>query len=148
MTRLFALMMPSLMLIFNLSSVAIIWFGGHLVDDGDMQIGDLTAFLAYIMQILFSVMMAVMLMVMVPRAAASAERIQAVLDTVPADRTTRATPSRSPPARRRRGVPRRRVPLPGRRGPGAVRRQPHDAPGPDHGDRRQHRRRARPRWST
>ncbi|MCH9815717.1 MAG: ABC transporter ATP-binding protein/permease [Actinomycetia bacterium] len=83
-TRLFALMMPSLMLVFNLSSVAVIWFGGQLVGDGDMQIGDLTAFLAYIMQILFSVMMAVMLLIMIPRAAASAERIKAVLDTVPA----------------------------------------------------------------
>jgi ATP-binding cassette subfamily B multidrug efflux pump len=83
-TRLFALMMPSLMLVFNLSSVAIIWFGGHLVDDGQMQIGDLTAFLAYIMQILFSVMMAVMLMMMIPRASASAERIDAVLETEPA----------------------------------------------------------------
>ena len=82
-TRLFALTMPSLMLIFNLSSVAIIWFGGRFVDEGTMQIGDLTAFLSYIMQILFSVMMAVMLMVMVPRAAASAERIQAVLLTDP-----------------------------------------------------------------
>jgi ATP-binding cassette subfamily B protein len=82
-TRLFALTMPSLMLIFNLSSVAIIWFGGRFVDEGTMQIGDLTAFLSYIMQILFSVMMAVMLMVMVPRAAASAERIQAVLETDP-----------------------------------------------------------------
>ncbi len=82
-TRLFALTMPALMLIFNLSSVAIIWFGGRLVDSGDMQIGDLTAFLSYMMQILFSVMMAVMLMIMVPRAAASAERIAAVLDTEP-----------------------------------------------------------------
>ena len=82
-TRLFALTMPSLMLILNLSSVAIIWFGGRFVDDGSMQIGDLTAFLSYIMQILFAVMMAVMLMVMVPRAAASAERIAAVLDTEP-----------------------------------------------------------------
>ncbi|MCU0278202.1 MAG: ABC transporter ATP-binding protein/permease, partial [Candidatus Nanopelagicales bacterium] len=82
-TRLFALTMPALMLIFNLSSVAIIWFGGGLVDSGDMQIGDLTAFLSYMMQILFSVMMAVMLMIMVPRAAASAERISAVLDTDP-----------------------------------------------------------------
>ncbi len=81
--RLFALMMPALMLIFNLSSVAVIWFGGHLVNSGDIQIGDLTAFLAYIMQILFSVMMAVMLMTMVPRAAASAERIQQVLQTTP-----------------------------------------------------------------
>ena len=82
--RLFALMMPSIMLIFNLSTVAVIWFGGHLVGDGQMQIGDLTAFLAYIMQILFSVMMAVMLLIMIPRAAASAERIKRVLDTEPA----------------------------------------------------------------
>ena len=82
-TRLFALTMPALMLIMNLSSTAIIWFGGHLVDDGSMQIGDLTAFLSYIMQILFSVMMAVMIMIMIPRAAASAERISAVLDTEP-----------------------------------------------------------------
>jgi len=82
--RLFALMMPALMLIMNGSSVAVIWFGGHLVDDGAMQIGDLTAFLQYITQILFSVMMAVMMFVMVPRAAASSERIQAVLNTEPA----------------------------------------------------------------
>ncbi|MCH9718555.1 MAG: ABC transporter ATP-binding protein/permease [Actinomycetia bacterium] len=81
--RLFALMMPLLMLVFNISSVAVIWFGGGLVDSGEIQIGDLTAFLAYIMQILFSVMMAVMLMTMVPRAAASAERIQEVLATQP-----------------------------------------------------------------
>ena len=65
-TRLFALMLPSLMLIMNLSSVAVIWFGGHLVDDGSMQIGDLTAFLQYITQILFSVMLAVMMFVMIP----------------------------------------------------------------------------------
>ena len=82
-TRLFALMLPALMLIMNLSSVAVIWFGAGLVDTGAMQIGDLTAFLQYIMQILFAVMMAVMMFVMVPRAAASAERIQAVLDTEP-----------------------------------------------------------------
>jgi ATP-binding cassette subfamily B protein len=82
-TRLFALMLPTILFIMNLSSVAIVWFGGHLIDDGRMQIGDMTAFLAYVMQILFSVMMAVMMAVMVPRAAASAERIQAVLDTVP-----------------------------------------------------------------
>ncbi|MEI8083758.1 MAG: ABC transporter ATP-binding protein, partial [Actinomycetes bacterium] len=83
-SRLFALMMPILMLVMNGSSVAIIWFGGHLIDTGQMQIGDLTAFLQYIMQILFSVMMAVMVFVMVPRAAASAERIQQVLQTDPA----------------------------------------------------------------
>jgi ATP-binding cassette subfamily B protein len=81
--RLFALMFPSLMLIMNLSSVAIIWFGGSLVDSGKMPIGNLTAFLAYLMQILFSVLMATFMVVMVPRAQASAERIQAVLTTEP-----------------------------------------------------------------
>ena len=82
-TRMFAFIMPVLMLIMNLSSVAVIWFGGHLVDSGDMPIGNLSAFLAYIMQILFSVMMAVMTLMMIPRAAASAERINEVLDTQP-----------------------------------------------------------------
>ena len=77
------LLVPALMLIMNLSSVATIWFGGHLVDDGSMPIGNLTAFLAYIMQILVSVMMAVMTIMMVPRAAASAERVNEVLDTSP-----------------------------------------------------------------
>lgn len=80
-TRTFAIMFPSLMLLLNLSSVAVIWFGAKLVDNGSMPIGNLTAFLAYIMQILFSVMMAVMMSLMIPRAAASAERIQEVLQT-------------------------------------------------------------------
>jgi ATP-binding cassette subfamily B protein len=83
-TRLFAVTMPMVMLIINASSVAIIWFGGRLVDTGDMPIGNLTAFLSYIMQILFSVMMAVMVVAMVPRAAASAERVLAVIETEPA----------------------------------------------------------------
>jgi len=80
-TRLFAIALPSLMLIMNLSTVAIVWFGGHLVDNGQMPIGNLTAFLSYIMLILTSVLMAVMMLIMVPRAAVSAERIQQVLDT-------------------------------------------------------------------
>ena len=82
-TRLFALIMPTLMLIMNLTIVATIWFGGHLVASDSMPIGNLFAFQSYIMQILFSVMMAVMTMMMVPRAAASAERIQAVLKATP-----------------------------------------------------------------
>ena len=82
-TRLFALMMPLLMGIFNFSTVAIIWFGAYRVDSGEMLVGDLTAFLAYIMQILMSVMMAVLMFVMIPRAAASAARLQEVLDTEP-----------------------------------------------------------------
>jgi ATP-binding cassette subfamily B protein len=80
-TRTFAVMFPALMLILNLSSVAVIWFGGHLIDSGQMQIGNMTAFLTYMMQILSSVMMAVMMSLMIPRAAASAERIQEVLGT-------------------------------------------------------------------
>lgn len=82
-TRIFALVMPALLLIMNLSSVAVIWFGGHLVSDGQMPIGNLTAFLAYIMQILMSVMMAVMTLMMVPRASASADRVNEVLQTLP-----------------------------------------------------------------
>ncbi len=80
-TRTFALMFPILMLILNLSSVAVLYFGGKLVDAGEMPIGNLTAFLSYIMLILSSVMMAVMMSLMIPRAEASAERIQEVLTT-------------------------------------------------------------------
>jgi ATP-binding cassette subfamily B protein len=71
------------MAIMNLSSVAVLWFGGRLVSEGSMPIGNLTAFLTYIMQILISVMMAVMMVILVPRAMASAERIQEVLDAAP-----------------------------------------------------------------
>jgi ATP-binding cassette subfamily B protein len=81
--RIFALVMPALMVILNLSSVAVVWFGGNLVSQGAMPIGNLTAFLTYIMQILISVMMAVMLVILVPRAMASAERVQQVLDATP-----------------------------------------------------------------
>ena len=81
--RIFALAMPSLLGIMNLSTVAILWFGGHLVDSGDMPIGNLTAFLMYIFQILFAVMMAVFMVILVPRAEASAQRIDEVLTTVP-----------------------------------------------------------------
>lgn len=79
--RLMALMFPTVMLVMNASSVAVLWFGGHRIDSGMMEIGSLTAFLSYIMQILMSVMMAVMMFVMIPRAAVSAERIQEVLRT-------------------------------------------------------------------
>jgi ATP-binding cassette subfamily B multidrug efflux pump len=82
--RIFALTLPAMMAILNLSSVAVVWFGGHLVSDGSMPIGNLTAFLAYILQILMAVMMAVMMVILLPRAVASAERVEQVLDTVPA----------------------------------------------------------------
>jgi ATP-binding cassette subfamily B protein len=80
---LFAIMIPALMGIMNLSTVAIMWFGGLRVASGAMPIGNLTAFISYIFLILMSVTMAVMMFAMVPRAAASAERIRAVLDMEP-----------------------------------------------------------------
>ena len=81
--RLFAVMIPTVMLIFNLSSVAILWFGSIRVDSGQMPIGNLIAFLQYTMQILFAVMMAVFMFVMVPRGIVSSGRIQEVLRTTP-----------------------------------------------------------------
>ncbi len=80
-TRTFAVMFPSLSMILNLSSVAVIWFGGKLINSGNLQIGNMTAFLSYIMLILSSVMMAIFMSLQIPRAAACAERIQEVLDT-------------------------------------------------------------------
>jgi ATP-binding cassette subfamily B protein len=82
--RLFAITMPALMAIMNLSTVAILWLGAYRVDGGGMPIGNLTAFLQYIIQILFAIMMATIMFVMVPRAAVSAGRIREVLDTEPA----------------------------------------------------------------
>lgn len=81
--RIFALAMPILGLILNFSTVGVVWFGARLVSTGDMQIGDISAFLSYLMQILISVMLATMASMLVPRAAASAERIKAVLDVQP-----------------------------------------------------------------
>ncbi|WP_030516873.1 ABC transporter ATP-binding protein [Nocardia sp. NRRL WC-3656] len=79
--RLAALMFPAVMLISNVTTVAVIWFGGHAIDSGTMQIGSLTALLSYIMQILMAVMMASFLAMIAPRAAVSAERIAEVLET-------------------------------------------------------------------
>ncbi|BCJ30704.1 ABC transporter ATP-binding protein [Actinocatenispora sera] len=79
--RLMAIMFPAVMLIMNLSSVAVLWFGGHRIADNGMEIGALTAFLSYLMQILMSVMMATFMFIMVPRAEVCAERIEEVLDT-------------------------------------------------------------------
>jgi ATP-binding cassette subfamily B protein len=81
--RLFALAIPLLMVVMNLSSVAVIWFGGHLIASGSMPVGNLTAFLAYILQILMSMMIAVMMVIFIPRAVASASRIRQVESTVP-----------------------------------------------------------------
>ncbi|RUS48004.1 ABC transporter ATP-binding protein [Cohnella sp. AR92] len=77
--QIMAFLMPMMMLIMNFASLAIIWFGGIRVSHGHMQVGDLMAFLQYGMQIMFSMLMLSMMFVMVPRASASAVRINAVL---------------------------------------------------------------------
>jgi ATP-binding cassette subfamily B protein len=93
--RIMAFAMPSLMAVMNLATVAIVWFGAGRIDSGAMPIGNLTAFLTYIMQIMISVMMAMGMFIMVPRAEASAERLSEVLDTEPSikDTPTPAAPS-------------------------------------------------------
>ncbi|ROT27952.1 ABC transporter ATP-binding protein [Micromonospora sp. HM5-17] len=89
--RLMAVVFPIVMLVLNLSSIAVLWFGAARVDSGEIQIGALTAFLSYLMQILMSVMMATFMVIMVPRAAVCAERIVEVLDT-----DTTVVPPRQP----------------------------------------------------
>jgi ATP-binding cassette, subfamily B, multidrug efflux pump len=79
--RLMALMFPTVMTVVNVSSIAVIWFGAHRVDSGAIQIGALTAFLAYLMQIVMAVMMATFMFMQVPRAEVCAERIEEVLAT-------------------------------------------------------------------
>jgi ATP-binding cassette, subfamily B, multidrug efflux pump len=79
--RWMAAMFPSVMLVLNLATVAVLWFGGHQVDIGAMDIGSLTAYLTYLVQILMSVMIATFTFIMVPRAAVSADRISEVLAT-------------------------------------------------------------------
>ncbi|MFD2364208.1 MULTISPECIES: ABC transporter ATP-binding protein [unclassified Arthrobacter] len=88
-----AAMLPMIMLVVNISSVAIVWFGGHRIQAGQMNLGALTAFIAYIMQILLAIMMAMYVLMTAPRAAVCAERIQAVLDTEPSVRDTAARDS-------------------------------------------------------
>ena len=79
--RMFAIVFPIVMLVLNVSSVAVIWFGASHVEDGSMEVGTLFAFLSYLMQILMSVMMATFMAIMIPRAAVSADRISEVLST-------------------------------------------------------------------
>ncbi|UPO78219.1 ABC transporter ATP-binding protein [Arthrobacter sp. Helios] len=76
-----ALLFPAAMLVANTATVAVVWFGAFRIDAGQMQIGALTAFIAYIMQILMAVMMSMFMIMMLPRAAVCAERIYEVLDT-------------------------------------------------------------------
>ena len=79
--RWMAVMFPLVFLILNVTSVAVLWFGGQRVDAGLMQVGSMTAFLAYLIQILIAVMMATFMLVLVPRATVCADRITEVLDT-------------------------------------------------------------------
>jgi ATP-binding cassette subfamily B protein len=76
-----ALMFPTVMLVANVASVGVLWFGGHRVDSGDMQVGALTAYLSYLMQIVMSVMMGTFMMMMIPRSAVCADRVMEVLHT-------------------------------------------------------------------
>ncbi|MBU5592249.1 ABC transporter ATP-binding protein/permease [Clostridium sp. MSJ-4] len=78
-----AILMPLMMLVMNLTTIAIIWFGGKRIDVGSMQVGDLMAFIQYVMQIMFSLIMVSMMFIMIPRASVSAVRINEVLDIVP-----------------------------------------------------------------
>jgi ATP-binding cassette subfamily B multidrug efflux pump len=94
-------MLPIIMIVVNLSSVAVVWFGGHLIQSGQMQVGALTAFIAYILQILLAIMMAMYVFMTAPRAAVCAERIQEVLDVVPAPSVRRHSGRHSSAARRR-----------------------------------------------
>jgi ATP-binding cassette subfamily B protein len=79
--RLMALMMPSVMLVMNISSVAVIWFGANRISDGTLSLGAMIAFLTYLTQILMAVMMATWMAALIPRASVCADRIQEVLDT-------------------------------------------------------------------
>ena len=81
--RLFVIAFPAVLAVMNLTTVAILWFGGHLVDSGQVPIGNLTAFMQYILQILMSLMMAIALVILVPRAEASAGRLQDVVTATP-----------------------------------------------------------------
>src|SRR5205085_10396666 len=74
-------MFPTVMLVANVASVGVLWFGGHRVESGAMNVGDLTAYLSYLMQIVMSVMMATFMMMMIPRSTVCADRITEVLDT-------------------------------------------------------------------
>jgi ATP-binding cassette, subfamily B, multidrug efflux pump len=81
--KLMGMMFPSVLSVINLSSVAVLWFGGHLINDGSMQVGALTAFLSYLLQVMMAVMMSTFMLMMIPRAEVCADRIQEVLTTKP-----------------------------------------------------------------
>ena len=81
--QLFVLLFPLVMLVLDVTIVGVIWFGGHQVGDGDVEVGTLIAFMSYLMQILMGIVMASFMTIMIPRAAVCAERISEVLATAP-----------------------------------------------------------------
>ena len=81
--NLFVLMFPLIMMVLHLATAAVLWFGGHRVDANQLEVGALTAFLQYLLQILVAVMMGVFMVMMIPRAAVSAERIEELMTTAP-----------------------------------------------------------------
>jgi ATP-binding cassette, subfamily B, multidrug efflux pump len=89
--KLMGMMFPVVLSVINLSSVAVLWFGGHLINDGSMQVGALTAFLSYLLQVMMAVMMSTFMLMMIPRAEVCADRIQEVLAT-----ETSVEPPRAP----------------------------------------------------
>ena len=132
--KLMAMMFPVVMLVVNIASVGVLWFGGHRIDSGGMKIGALTAFLSYLMQILMAIMMSTFMLMMWPRAAVCAERINEVLDTECSVVLPAAPPPYGGPGPA--GAARGGLPLSRRRGVGAEGRQLHRAARRDHGHHR------------
>ena len=118
--RYLAAMFPIVMLVANVASVAVLWFGGHRVDAGEMQVGALTAYLAYLMQIVMAVMMGTFMMMMLPRAAVCADRDHGGAGHRDLGTAAGRAGDRPPPARHARAR-RRRAHLPGRGRAGAAR---------------------------
>ena len=138
--RLMSSMFPLVNLLINVSSVAVLWVGADRVASGDLQVGSLVAYLSYLVQVLFSVMMATFMVSMIPRASVSSERIQEVLDTD----SSVARPHEPRPraaGQGRAGAHRRRLLLSGRGAAGARRHLVHHPTRPHHRHRGQHRRR-------
>ena len=119
--RLMSAMFPTVLLLINVSSVAVLWIGANFVNEGELQVGSLIAYLSYLIQILFAVVMATFLVSMIPRATVASERIVEVLDT-PTSVDRPGQPGHGGPRTRHARVPRRVVRLPGRRVRGAVER--------------------------
>ena len=105
-------MLPVTTLVINISSVALIWFGGLRIDAGQMQVGSLIAFLSYFMQILMAVLLATFILVMLPRASVCAERITEVLSTDAGDHQPRSTRCRPDAVAARSGWTTRRSAIP------------------------------------